>query len=234
MGEGFHFIDILIFAMIAAFLVYRLRSVLGRRHGEERQRPNPYAGRPNQHGAPPPPQGEPADNVVHLPERGRPIEVPPPAPGEPTSLAAGVSQVRVADPSFDEKMFVKGAVMAFEMIVDAFAKGDTATLRPLLSDEVYDNFAAAIRTRAQAAETLETRIIEIRDADLIEARMDGRTAFLTVKFVSEQINVTRDKDGAVVDGDPDAALEVVDLWTFARNTRSRDPNWMLVETRVPH
>ena len=105
--------------------------------------------------------------------------------------------------------------------------------RQVLSDDVYDNFAAAIRSRQISGETLETTVNAIRDADVTEARMDGRTAFVTVTFISEQINVTRDKDGNIVDGDPDQPLEVVDIWTFARNTRSRNPNWTLIETRVP-
>jgi predicted lipid-binding transport protein (Tim44 family) len=233
MGEGFYFIDILIFAMIAAFLVYRLRGVLGRRNGEERQRPNPYSPRTGQEGG---------DNVVTLPDRGvdrgaergrAPVDVVPPAPDEPYSLAAGVAHIQTADPTFEEKSFVQGGRAAFEMIVTAFAHGDTPTLRPLLSDDVYDNFAAAIRSRQAAGESLETQVVGIREADVIEARMEGRTAFVTVKFVSDQINVTRDKTGAVIEGDPDQPLEVVDIWTFARNTRSRNPNWTLIETRVP-
>jgi len=226
MGEGFYFIDILIFAMIAAFLVYRLRGVLGRRHGEERQRPNPYTPRPGQEGG---------DNVVTLPDRTRPpVDIPPPTPGEPYSLAAGIAQIQANDPTFDEKGFMQGARQAFEMIVTAFAHGDTPTLRPLLSDDVYDNFAAAIRNRQAAGETLETQVVSLHDADMIEARMEGRTAFVTIKFVSDQINVTRNTEGAVVDGDPNQPLEVVDIWTFARNTRSRNPNWTLIETRVPN
>lgn len=225
-GGGFVFIEIVIFAMIAAFLVYRLRSVLGRRTGEERQRPNPYTPpvRPQQNGP---------DNVVPLPDRGRVAEAAPADTGEPVSLAAALAQIRSADPSFDEKVFLQGASAAFTMVVEAFARADTATLRPLLSDDVYDNFAGAIRERQTAGETLETRIDRIRDADVVEARLDGRTAFVTVKFVSDQMNVTRGADGAVVDGDADKVVEVTDIWTFARNIRSRDPNWLLVETRVP-
>ncbi len=223
MGDGFVFIEIVIFAMIAAFLVYRLRSVLGRRTGEERQRPNPFTPRP---GAP--------DNVVPLPGRDRPAAEPAVDPDEPVSLAAALAQIKGVDPGFDEKHFLQGARGAFQMVVEAFAKGDTATLRPLLSDEVYENFARAVRERQAAGETLETRIERITDADVIEARLDGRTALVTVKFVSEQMNVVRNTAGAVVDGDPNAVVEATDVWTFARNTRARDPNWSLVETRTTH
>ncbi|WP_345774198.1 Tim44/TimA family putative adaptor protein [Azospirillum argentinense] len=168
MGDGFVFVEILIFAMIAAFLVYRLRSVLGRRTGEERQRPNPFTARPNNQ----------PDNVVAMPNRERPVPNAAPSPDEPVSLATALEQIKAADPSFDEKYFLQGARGAFQMIVEAFAKGDTATLRPLLSDEVYDNFARAVRERQAAGETLETRIETITDADVVEARMDGRTALV--------------------------------------------------------
>ncbi|MBP2293865.1 putative lipid-binding transport protein (Tim44 family) [Azospirillum rugosum] len=223
------FVEILIFAMIAAFLVYRLRSVLGRRTGEERQRPNPFTARPDA------PRAGAPDNVVPMPGRDRPAPAAAAAsPDEPVSLHAALAQIAAADSSFDEKHFLQGARGAFQMIVEAFAKGDTATLRPLLADDVYDNFARAVRDRQAAGETLETRIERIADADVVEARMDGRTALVTVKFVSEQMNVVRDRNGAVVDGDPNAVVEAVDVWTFARNTRASNPNWALVETRTTH
>lgn len=225
MGDEAVLIEIVIFAMIAAFLVYRLRSVLGRRTGEERQRPNPFTVQP----------GRP-DNVVTLPDRGRPRpDAAPTDPDEPMSLAASLAQIKSADPSFDEKHFLQGARAAFQMIVEAFARGDTATLRPLLSDEVYDNFARAVRERQAAGQTLETRIDQIREADVVDARLEGgRNAVVTIKLVSDQMNVVRDRNGAVVDGDPNAAVEAVDVWTFARNIRARDPNWALVETGTTH
>jgi len=223
MGDGFYFVDIVVFALIAGFLVFRLRSVLGRRHGDERVRPNPFV---TEAGAPPP-----ADNVITLPTRPAPVAEEEPD-NEPYSLATGLSRIRAVDPTFDEKAFVQGAGQAFQMIVGAFAKGDTAALRPLLSDDVYENFARAIRARVSAGESHETRIDTISDADLLEARLEGRTAFVTIKFISQQMNVSRDANGQVIDGDASRAIEVVDIWTFARNTRSRDPNWLLVETRT--
>lgn len=220
-----HFIDIIFFAMVAAFLVLRLRSVLGRRTGEERQRPDPYGA---------PPAGRPSDKVVPLPDRtvraaGEPIEGPAAAKGTP--LEAGLTQIGVADSSFTPNGFVEGAKVAFEMIVEGFAKGDRKALRPLLNDSVFDHFSAAIKTREDAKQTHETTLVGIKSAEIIEAQMDGRTAFVTVKFVSEQVNVTRDKDGNVVEGDPAHVADITDVWSFARNTRSRDPNWTLIETR---
>lgn len=225
MDGGFAFFDIVFFAMVAAFLILRLRSVLGRRTGNE----NPERWTTRQ---PPAPTRGDADNVARLPDRSNQVEetAAPAAAAPGSSLEAGLTQIQVADPSFDPRGFADGARAAFEMIVVSYAQGDTATLRPLLSDEVYDNFAAAIRTRQQAKHTLETTLVGIRSADLVEAHMDGRTAYVTVKFVSEQINVTRDEAGKVVDGDPQAIATVTDIWTFSRNTRSRDPNWLLVAT----
>jgi predicted lipid-binding transport protein (Tim44 family) len=224
MDGGFAFFDIVFFAMVAAFLILRLRSVLGRRTGNEKPERwttrQPPAGRP-----------EAPDNVARLPDRSRPAaDVAPLDLSTASPLEAGLAQVRAADSSFDPRTFVEGARGAFEMTVGAYAQGDTATLRPLLADEVYENFAAAIKARQQAKQTLETTLVGIKSADIIEARMDNRTALVTVKFVSEQINVTRDAGGAVVEGDPQQIAAVTDVWTFARNTRSRDPNWLLVAT----
>ena len=120
------------------------------------------------------------------------------------------------------------------MIVNAFAASDTATLRPLLSDEVFENFDSAIKARAKAKHTLETTVVGLRSAEIIEAELQGRIALVTVKIVSEQVNVTRDADGTVVEGDPTAVAVVTDIWTFARNMRARDPNWTLVATRSPN
>ena len=222
--------------MAAAFLVYRLFTVLGRRTGEERQRQNPFATgreqprlRPNDAR---PNDARPNDNVVSMPERARADEpIRPPQPQH--SLQSGLTQIQIADPSFEAGTFAQGAKMAFGMIVEAFSRGDTATLRPLVSDELYDDFSDAIRDRLARGQEVETRVERISGADILDARMEGRTAIVSIRFLSTQINVTRDADGEVVEGDPDATAEIVDIWTFSRNTRATDPNWLLVETRTP-
>lgn len=225
MSDGFAFFDIVFIAMVAAFLILRLRSVLGRRTGEEnRERWTTRTPRSAPAGA-----ELPNDNVVRLPGRDNGDATPAPAPAD-SPLDAALTQIKVADSSFDPRGFIKGAQSAFEMIVGAFAQGDTAALRPLLADEVYDNFATAIRERQKAKRTLETTIIGIKSGDIVEARLEGRSAFVTVKFVSEQVNVTRDADGNVVEGDANAVATVTDVWTFSRNTRARDPNWLLTAT----
>ena len=230
------FFDIILLAAVAGFLVLRLRSVLGRRSGHE-QPPGRYD----------PFKGEKAedaveDKIIQLPDRavqeeaaehlGDEAKAEAFQPGESdTPLAAGLTQIKLADRGFEESGFVGGAKLAFEMVINAFSQGDTRTLRPLLSNDVYEDFAGAIKTREEAGEALETTMIGVNEAEIIEAELQGRTAFVTVKFVSEQINVTRDAKGEVVDGDPNQVASITDIWTFARNTRSRDPNWTLVATR---
>jgi predicted lipid-binding transport protein (Tim44 family) len=217
MGEVQQYFDIILFAMVAGFLVLRLRSVLGRRTGNERRR-DLFFRRPR-----------PVADKLPIPAEPNPVVVAPPAaPVDP--VTQGVNQIRRADPSFDPPSFLDGARVAFEMIVTAFAGGDKAALRPLLSDEVFQQFVAAIDERNAARETLETKILRLESSEIVEAELLGRTAQVTVKLVSQQINVTRAMDGSIVEGDPQQPTEKTDYWTFARDTRSADPNWALVAT----
>ncbi len=227
MGNGIQFYEIIILAAVAGFLILRLRGVLGRRTGH--QEPPSFDFKKDR-------EEESDDTVVQLPDRdkkgdreGQDAEA---AMAEAdTPLAAGLTQIKLADRGFDESEFENGAKVAFEMVVNAFAQGDTRTLRPLLSNDVYDDFAGAIKSRQDAKETLETTLVGISSAEVIEAELQGKTAFVTIKFVSEQINVTRNAEGETVDGDASHVTTITDIWTFARNTRSRDPNWTLVATR---
>lgn len=221
------YFDIILMGLVAAFLVFKLRSVLGRRTGHERPPTNPYAQAERQA------DNAADDNVVSLPHR---VDSDPQFEndGPGGSLNAALAQIKTADPSFNPHDFVDGARMAFGMVIEAFANGDTAALRPLLGDELYDGFSSAIRERLANHETLETSIREMRDVDLIDAKLDGRTAIVTLKFVTDQVTVTRDAEGTVIDGDPDETIEVVDIWSFARNTRLTDPNWTLIETDTPN
>jgi len=223
MGDLPHYFDIILFAMVAAFLILRLRSVLGRRTGNEPRR-DPVLRRAEA------PAENVADKVVSLGSRSAAVR-PPVATAPPAdAVAAGLERIHGADPGFDPAQFLEGARAAFEMIVGAFAAGDKTRLRPLLSDEVYTPFTAAIDERATAGETLETRIIGLKRLDIVEAALTGRMARVTIKFVSDQINLLRAHDGSVVDGDPDHPIEKTDFWTFARDTRSTDPNWVLEAT----
>ncbi len=219
MSNGFPFIDIIFFACVALFIAFRLRNVLGRRTGHERRPETPPVG------------GTTRDNVVTLPGREEAAEA---AFGhiDDAGLRDGLIEIRRHDPAFDLEEFLMGARQAFEMIVDAFARGDTAMLRPLLADDVYAGFAEAIEQRQRAGERLETEVVAIKQADAVEARVADGRALVTVRFVSDQVNVTRDAAGDIVDGDPEQLAEVIDVWTFARDTGSRDPNWELAFTSV--
>ena len=124
--------------------------------------------------------------------------------------------------------------MAFELIVASFANGDKEALDPLLDGDVFENFIRAVDEREKSELNVETTLVGIKSAELIEAEMQGRDALVTVKFVTDQINVTRDSAGEIVAGDPQRIVELTDIWTFQRNTRSSDPNWSLVATRTPN
>ena len=232
MGESFQFIDIIFFAMVAAFLVLRLRSVLGRRDGHERQFRDPFKKREKEQS-----QDSPDDNVVELPDRsdsGSNInaekEIPVEADDDDDPLTNGLKKVRLLDPKFDPEEFLSGGRLAFEAILGAYASGDTSALKPLLNSEVLANFSQAIRDREQSGETLEDTLVGILSAEIVEAYVQDRTVNITTKFVSEQINATRDENGDVIDGNPNAVIDVTDFWTFARDTKSSDPNWALVAT----
>lgn len=226
------FLDIILLAMVAAFLVFRLRSVLGKRTGNERPPADPYAGHDGA-GQPEAPEGHDDGTVVSLPDRSEEGDIPSDIPdGSPAT--EGLKSIQAADSAFSVSEFVEGVRMAFEMVVTSFANGDRETLRPLLSDEVYENFAGAIVDRESRNETMEMTLVGIREAEVLEAAMDGRVAFVTTKVVSEQIEVVRDAVGEPVSGDAIKVSTVTDIWTFARNTRSRNPNWTLVATEAPN
>lgn len=228
MNDGFHALDIVFFAMVAVFLVLRLRSVLGKRTGNERQPPRDWGMPRREASAEARPDNVP-DNVIDLPGARKPAAEPLPE----GPVGSGLFAIQAADPSFSLQGFLSGARIAFEMIVDAYGRGDKKALRPLLADEVYQPFANAIDARADAGETLASELLGVRSAEVVEARMDGSMALVTVRFVSEQVNVLKDAEGRVIEGDPTRVTDVIDEWTFRRDTKSRDPNWHLAATRAP-
>lgn len=221
-----------IFFLVAAVVIFfQLRNVLGRRTGSERPPFDPYSASRK------PAADDASDNVVALPRKR--------APGEPaadvyadidafakpdTDLNKGLRTIKDNDASFEPKGFVDGAKMAYEMIVMAYADGDRKTLKNLLSREVFDGFVAAISEREAKSEKIQSSFVGIDKADIVSAEMKGSEAHVTLRIVSELISATRDKAGTVIDGDPETVAEVKDVWTFARDTRSRDPNWKLVAT----
>lgn len=242
--NGFVDIYTLIFLVLAVVIFFKLRSVLGQRTGSERPPFDPFSRRANK-GADgktidAKPTGAPEnDNVVALP---RPVtEGTEPASAdhriasvaEPeTPLAKGLASIIAADRTFDPKQFLDGARTAYEMVVTAFARGDKKALKPLLGREVFDGFSAAITERDQRGETVEFNFVGIDKAEIVDASMKGSTAQVTVRFGSKLVSATRDKAGEVVDGDPVLVADVTDIWTFARDSSSRDPNWTLVATET--
>jgi len=238
MSEAFD-IYTLLFLVLAVVIFIRLRNVLGRRTGNERQPFDPYSA-PNQKRLDAPKNNEP---VVALPRgRSAPLrETSVPsvediearlgshAPKD-SPLARSLTQLMHADPSFDPGHFLNGAKTAYEMIVMSFAEGDEGALKQLLSTEVFEGFESAIRERESRGEKVESNLVGIDKADIIESDVKNRTAYVTVKFVSELISVTRDAEGEVVEGDPKKVRELNDIWTFAREIASKNPNWKLVAT----
>ncbi|HXW28697.1 MAG TPA: Tim44/TimA family putative adaptor protein [Xanthobacteraceae bacterium] len=225
----------IIFLALAIFIFLRLRNVLGQRTGRERRPPyDPYSARE-------PVRTAPSDKVVVLPGRPEPAPMPiEPVPGDRwkgvadagSPLASGLDAIAAVDRGFDVKPFLTGARAAYEMIVTAFAAADRRTLKGLLSREVYDGFDAAIRDRESRGEIVETRFVSIDKADMIGAELRGRAAQITVRFVSQLVSVTHHRSGAVIEGSPDKVTDVTDVWTFARDVASRDPNWKLVATEA--
>ena len=224
MGEGFQFLDIVLFAMVAAFLVLRLRSVLGKKTGHQQPRQDPISRRKQ--------DSETDASVAETPSLNQSSQSGPSDTVDlEDPLMLGIAEIKTVDNTFDPEEFADGARGAFEMIVQGFAEGDKDTLQMLLAQEVYESFEGAIDERGEAEETLESTIIGIKAADVIEAGVESQHALVTVKFVSDQVNLTRDSEDRIVDGDPNQVTEITDIWTFSRDTQSRDPNWKLVETR---
>ena len=243
MGEG-SFLDIIFLAMVAGFIFFRLRGVLGRRTGNEPrpdQQPDQLSKRVDSDDT------DAEDNVVSLSDRGR---VKPASNddgdevedsnirqeeeaalwAEDSPVGAGLTKITLADHHFEPSTFTEGARGAYEMIVDAFANGNRDALRPLLNDQVYENFVGAIDDREDKGHTLETTIVSLNAAEIVDAELKDKVAEVTIKFISEMVSVSRDEDGEMLPDQPSGTREVTDIWTFARDTRNRDPNWQLVET----
>lgn len=248
MSEAFD-IYTLLFLVLAVVIFIRLRAVLGRRTGNERPPYDPYtsAGPDSKAGAPEGKAGAPEGNVVALP-RARQGQAPGheavgPSPEDieerleryapkDSPLAKSLTAVMQSDPNFSPGEFLEGAKMAYEMVVAAFADGDEETLKSLLGPEVLQGFERAIADREERGEKAESTLVGIDKTDLIEAEVKNKAAYVTVKFVSELISVTRDADDEVVEGDPKKVRKVTDIWTFSREFASKNPNWKLVATEA--
>lgn len=219
--------DLIIYAVVAAGLVFWLRSILGTRHGDERERPNPF-------------NTPPADSVTatHAAEDDFPVildegkpTLPPNVSISSPSVENTLLDIATQDASFDIAKFSLSAQDAFAMIVEAFAANDRETLRDLLETQVYDAFESAIAAREQKGEGMVNQIHAVKKANIVDAQIKNRTAYVTIQFIAQETCVIRDKEGKITFGNPDRVTEMNDVWTFARALRSNDPRWMLHETR---
>lgn len=229
MNEGFQFLDIIFLAMVAGFIALRLRGVLGRRTGNERPPRNPQDRRRFD-------ADSNEDNVVAL-DNGRTDQEKAPRQDadadadEGSSLQATLTRIMVADRSFSVASFIGGARAAYRVIVTAFAAGDKATLNDLLNDQVCDDFSNAIDKREKQNQTAMAEIEEETSTELVGATFNGKVARVTIEFVSRLIRATKDSDGELVEGHPTLAQDVTDIWTFSREVKDSNPNWLLVSTR---
>jgi len=214
-------IEIVILALIAAFLGLRLYSVLGRR-AEHEEEPVPTRFERGEGVSAPRPAS--SATAPELPRTGRDLA------GFPPAIEQGLREISAADRRFDLLSFLEGAKGAYALVLEAFWRGDKDDLRQLCDDDVYQSFAAAIDARAEAGETLDHRLIRIEDTVVHSARLDGRIARIAVCFTADMAAVTRDRDGTVVAGSLDDAIESRDIWTFARDVTSAAPDWVLDET----
>lgn len=219
--ESFPFLDLLLLAMIAGFVLFRLWSVLGRKTGHE---PPPR----ERFGA----NGD--DNVVSLTPR-RDVQPPlapvPPAQAAPiTPLQRALLDIRQADRGFEPAAFLTGARHAHEIIAAAFAAGDRETLKTLLDPAIYAHFDSAIADRQAKNLKSEFSYVRLVSAEIVDAALKGRVAEITVRFTVELISALRDANDTIVEGDPNTVRQVTDVWTFARDVKNDDPNWKLVAT----
>ena len=226
MGEGLHFIDLIFYAIIAAFLIARLRSVLGRRTGYKQSHRSRPLSRSNG-GQREKESSDLTHNVAKVVTRAA---LPPSA----TPLEVALVQIQIADPRFSTESFLQGAQIAFQTIINAFTAGELSVLRPLLSDTVFDNFSRAIDARVHTDQSAHTQLLRIPKVEILSAKMQEWTALITLRFFSEQSNIGQSPNGQAANGVQNAVYEVVDIWTFARDLRKTDPNWTLVQTRSEH
>ncbi len=227
MNNAVPYADIIILALIAGFILLRLRSVLGQNTGDDNMDAFKKSMRTQA-------EQEPIIKLGDHNPKAKTKEEPEPdhylKDVTDLSVASGLKAIKEKDAEFSATQFMQGAKMAFEMVFDGFAKGDKAPLKMLLSDELYQQFDAEIEARNKSEDKTETTLVSVNAKDITKAELDKNNARITVRFLSEQITVVRDKDGKIIDGDPSEVSEADDEWVFERNVTSKNPNWTIVDT----
>ena len=210
---------IIILALVALFIGLRLYSVLGERTGHEQQ---PILK---------PAESEPVveQRVSHSPAGPQPAADPGEMAYLPTA-GPGVRALLAADPSFDVARFLEGGKYAYQMVLEAYWRGDLAKVRPLVDDNVFEAFSSAVEQREKEGLVLDNRLVAIEQALISSASVENDVALVTVRFEADIAAVTRNSEGEVVAGSMSDAVQTRDLWTFRRRIGSSDPNWLLVET----
>ncbi len=229
-NESVTAVEIVILAMIAAFLGLRLYSVLGRRAEHEEE---PIQGRFDATGdAPAAPRQSVAPSVAQsvVPNAAAQLQPRLLVPGVTPAIERGLREITAADRRFDLQPFVDGAKGAYRMILEAFWRGDKDELAQLCDSDVYAGFVTAIDARLAAGETLENRLVRIDDATVVAASFQAPMARIAMRFTADIAAVTRDAQSQVIAGSLDDAIETRDMWTFSRNVSSAEPDWLLDET----
>lgn len=234
MNEIFDPLNLVLIA-IALVVFWRLRSVLGQRTGLERPpldptvivKKPPEAANTNVLEFP---QNKPGSDVVIDLEPKQPIWTGFAEAG--SKLAKGLDKLEEADPNFNPKAFLDGAKIAYEFVVENFAKGDKAALKSLLSQEVFEGFSRAIDGRKSAGEKLDFQFVGFEKVEFASVAVAGKRASIALKFDSQMISATYDRDGVLIDGDPRAVKDVIDIWSFEREVTARDPNWLIISTET--
>lgn len=226
MNDGIPYADILILALIAGFILLRLRATLGQKTGRDEadfmQRLKPTAE-----------TKEPIVQIMDKTFKHKIKEEPDAALAliSDTEVVTALKSIKEKDPQFTVSRFIDGARMAFEMVFEAFTKGDKQTLNMLLAEPLAKDFAAEIDTRAAEKERrTDTTLVSVVGKEIVQASLNGDTARIAMKFTSEQITVIRNDKGEIIEGNPSHTHHVVDEWIFERDVTSKNPNWKIIET----
>lgn len=223
----------LVFALLAVFVIWKLRSVLGT--GRDKNRapyenlskssfsslPNPSFSWDSPQNPLPAAETKRSDSPS-LDKQWEKFA----APGTP--LAQGLQQIALQDSSFNLDDFLRGAQAAYEIIVSAYSKDDRAALQPLLSKEIFENFVEALETRKARGETKTSLLISFDKVEPIEALVEEGVASITVRFSIKMISYTRDSSDQIIEGYSDKVIDYTDHWTFTRALDSHSPTWVLV------